>query len=165
MKTPDGLTVVPVTHQEVLALLKSDTHMAVEQEIATRCNMKILYDYESASLSSIQSDISVSGLSASQMEDYLLNNKDSIIEFAVRFQHDQDATSDEEEYPEGEEQDPDGESETLGYGTGFAVGYAIYHNFLANLPSELKAYLKNRRIPKHTKFAKTLTRLFDETSK
>ena len=81
-----------------------------------------------------------------------------MIAFGVRLLQE---TSDEEEYPEDEEQDPDEESETLGYANGFGIKYAIYHHFLANRSlSELRAFLKNRRIPKHTKFAKELQKVF-----
>jgi hypothetical protein len=76
---------------------------------------------------------------------------------------DRKAASDEQEYLEGEEQDQDEPGVSFGYANGFGAKCAIYHNFLANrAPSEFRAFLKNRRIPTHTKYAKELTRVFGE---
>ncbi|MCA9146632.1 MAG: hypothetical protein KDB05_27830 [Planctomycetales bacterium] len=162
MQTPEGITVVPVAYQDVLALLTSDAVTDVEQAIASQLRFKIIQDHGATSTSYTQAEISVSGMTTDQIERYLRSDRDLVIAFGVRFLRDDDATSDEQEYPEGEEQDPDGESETLGYGNGFGIKYAIYHNFLANRPSsEFRAFLKNRRIPKHTKFANELVRIFD----
>ena len=103
-------------------------------------------------------------MSVSEIVDYMVNHRKHLIEFGVRFLGDDDATNDEQEYPEGEEQDSDGESVSLGYGVGFGVKCTIYHNFLSNRPAaELRAFLKNRRIPRHTKFAKELVRVFTDT--
>ena len=164
MQTPEGITVISTSHQDVLALLKSDALSAVEKPIASQTGLNIIYDHGSASTSYTQAEISVCGMTTDQIEDYLTANRDSLIDFGVRFMSDEDATSDEQEYPEGGGGDPDGESETLGYGNGFGIKVAIYHNFLANrTPTEFRAFLKNRRIPKHTKFAKELARVFAES--
>ncbi len=163
MQTPEGIDVILTSYQEVVALLKSEALATVEEAIAARCHLNIIHDHGAASTSYTQSEISISGMNACQIENYLANNEHSIIEFGVGFLSDEDATSDEQEYPEGEEQDPDGESELLGYGNGFGITYVIYHNFLANrTPAEFRAFLKNRRVPKHTKFMKELARVFDE---
>lgn len=163
MKTPEGITVIPVSYQDVVALLKSDVLSDVEQQIASRCHMKIIYDYGSVTTSYTQAEISVSGMTTAQLGSYLADHKESVIEFGVRFFNDTETTTDEQEYPEGEEQDPDGKSETLGYGNGFGIKVAIYHSFLtARAPADLRAFLKNRRIPKHAKFAKELARVFSE---
>ena len=161
MQTPEGITVIPISFQDVGALLKSDELSAVEKEIASRCRLNIIYDRGSAGTSYTQAEISVCGMTVDQLTGYLADNKNSLIDFGVRFMSDEDATNDEQEYPEGEEQDPDGESEALGYGNGFGIKVAIYHNFLANrTAAEFRAFLKNQRIPKHTKFAKELARTF-----
>jgi hypothetical protein len=161
MRTPEGITLVPTPYQDVVALLKSEALSAVEGPIAARCRMTIIYDGGSASTSYVQAEISVSGMTTRQIEDYLAANKESLIEFGVCFLQDPEATRDEQEYPEGEEQDPDEVIATLGYGNGFGIKVAIYHNFLANrTPAEFRAFLKNRRIPKHAKFAKELERVF-----
>lgn len=161
MQTPEGINPIVTSHQEVLSLLKSDALSAVERPIAAKCRLDIIYDYGSPSTSSTQAEISVSGMATDQIEEYLTINRDLLIDFGVRFLSDKDATSDEQEYPDGEEQDPDGGSETLGYGTGFGIKVAIYHNFLANrTPAEFRAFLKNRRIPQHAKFAEDLARVF-----
>ena len=164
MKTPEGISIIPTSHQDVVALLTSDELAAVESPIAERCRFEILRDLASTTTSSVQAEVSVSGMSASEITDYMVSHRKHLIEFGVRFLGDEDATDDEQEHPEGEEQDPDGESVTLGYGVGFGVKYAIYHNFLSNRPAqEFRAFLKNRRIPKHTKFAKELARVFADT--
>ncbi len=102
-------------------------------------------------------------MTVSEIGRYLAAHRSSVIAFGVRLFRDSDATIEEQEYPEGEEQDSDGSSETIGMAVGCGVTYAIYHNFLANrTPQELRAFLKNRRIPHHARFAKELERLFVE---
>lgn len=163
MQTPEGIIVLPTSYQAVLSLLKSTALGAVEEAIATRCGLRIIPGDGTASITYTQADISVSGLTTTQLEDYLTTNRNSLISFGARFLCDDDATSDDQEYPEGEEQEPDGESQERGHEVGFAIKIAIYHNFLANrTPAEFRVFLKNRRIPKHTKFAKELARIFDE---
>ena len=165
MKTPDSLTVAPTSYQHVVSLLKSDALSNVERPIASKCRLNITYDHGAASVSYTQAEISVCGMTTDELADYMTNNVDALIDFGVRFMNDEDSARDEQEYPDGEEQDPDGDSETVGYGNGFGIKVAIYHNFLSNrTPSEFRAYLKNRRIPKHTKFAKELARVFAGSS-
>lgn len=163
MKTPEGITITPTTYQEVVSLLTSDELAAVECPIAERRRLRILRDLASTTTSYLQAEVSVSGLTVAEIRKYLALHRSSLIAFGVRFLGDGDATKEEQEYPEGEEQDPDGASETLGLGVGFGVKYAIYHNFLTNRSaSDFRAFLKNRRIPKHTKFAKELVRVLAE---
>lgn len=166
MKTPEGITVIPVTPQEIAALLNSDELSAVESAIAERCEFEVLRELDSATTSDVQSEVSVGGMTVAQILSFLATHKSQLIEFGVRFLADDAATDEEQEFPVGEEQDPDDEdedSETIGYAVGFGVKYAIYYNFLANRPAaELRAFLKNRRIPQHTKFAKELARVFAE---
>ena len=165
MRTPERITVIPTLYHDVLSLLKSDTLASIEHAIATKCGLRIIFHDSTASTSHTQAEISVSGMTVGAIEEYLQKNRIPITAFGIHFLHDPDATSDEQEYPEGEEQDPNGESVTLGIGNGFAISYAIYHNFLANRPlAEFHAFLKNRRIPKHTKFAKALLRVYESTN-
>lgn len=169
MQTPEGLEVIPTSHGDVVALLQSAPLADVEQTIASRCGAEIDYDNGTAAVSGTQGEISVCGLTTNELEQYLVANRERLIKFGVRFLSDEEATSEQEEYPEGEEPDPDDddeddEGETIGYGNGFGITIAIYHNFLANrTAAELRADLKNRRIPRHTVFAKDLTRVFAES--
>ncbi|MDB5342728.1 MAG: hypothetical protein JWP89_1105 [Schlesneria sp.] len=164
MQTPDGIKIIPTVYQEVLALLKSDVLAAVEHLIAAERRLKMIYDDGTASMTYLRAQISVSGLTTAGIEGYLSHNKDAVIRFGLRFLGDQDATSDEQEYAEGEEQDPPGESEILGLSNGMGIKIAIYHNFLANrTPAEFIAFLKNRRIPKAAKFARDLVRVYGES--
>lgn len=165
MQTPEGITIIPTDQQEVIMLLKSEALAAVEQPLAAALKAEIIYDNSTTNLSLIRGEISVCGLTAGQIETYLLEQRDSVIRFATRLLQDVEANEDAEEYPEGEEPDPDDEdeSEELGYANGFGITMAIYRNFLANRSSkDLRAYLKNRRIPQHTKFAKQLEIIFAE---
>lgn len=147
-------------------MLKSDALSAVEQPIAAQRRLKIVYDDGTASTSHIRAEISVSGMTTAAIGEYLSHYQEAVIHFGVRFLGDQGATSDEQEYPVGEEQDPPGESEVLGLGNGFGIKIAIYHNFLANRPpAEFVAFLKNRRIPKAAKFARDLARVYGESQK
>lgn len=164
MKTPDGIQIIPTVYQEVLALLKSDVLAAVEQPIAAGRRLKMIYDDGTASMTYLRAQISVSGLTTADIAKYLSQNTDALIRFGLRFLGDHEATSDDQEYPEGEEQDPPGESEILGLSNGMGIKMAIYHNFLANRTlSELLAYLKNRRVPKAANFARDLIRVYGES--
>lgn len=157
----EGVTYIPTAFQDVVALLKSAALAAVEEPLAKKRGLNILYDIGSAGAAYSMAEISVSGMTPAQIEVYLAEHRQALIDFGNRFLGDEEATADEQEYPEGEEQDPDGESETLGLGNGFGIKVVIYHNFLANrTAAELRAYLKNRRIPKHGKFAKALSEAF-----
>lgn len=161
MRTPEGIKVIPAPYEDVLALLKSDALAAVEDVVAARCAIRTIDDHGAAQMSYMQAAISLSGMTTGQLENYLSTNQLAIITFCIRIINHTEATGDEQEYPEGEEQDPDEEIESLGYGNGFGLTCAIYHNFLANrTPAELRAFLKNRRIPKHTKFANELASMF-----
>ncbi len=162
MQTPEGIKVVPASYPDVLVLLKSDSLAAIEEPIAARCRMRIIYEHGAAYVSCTQADISVCCMTIEQIETYLAEHKHALIECGIQFMASDE--EDEQEYPEGEEQEPDEHIETLGCGNGFGIRIAIYHNFIANrTPAELRAYLKNRRIPKHTKFAKELAQIFTNT--
>jgi len=163
MKTPEGISLTPTDYQEIVALLTSNELAAVECPIADRCRLRIIRDLASTTTTHLQAEVSVSGMTVAEITHYLARNRNHLIAFGVRFLGDSDATKEEQEFAEGDEQDADGESETMGLGVGFGVKYAIYHNFLANrTAAEFRAFLKNRRIPKHTKFAKELERVFAE---
>lgn len=61
--------------------------------------------------------MSVSGMSPAQIQHFLDEHQDAIIKFGIRFAKDAEATTDEEEYPEGEEpsdEDEDSNSVSLG---------------------------------------------------
>lgn len=164
MQTPDGIKIIPTVYHEVVALLKSEALAAVELPIAARRRLKIIYDDGTASTTSIRADISVSGLTSAEIEQYLILHKEAVIRFGIRFFGDQSATSEEQEYAEGEEQDPAEGAQVLGLGNGIGIRMAIYHNFLTNrTPADLLAYLKNRRIPHAAKFAKDLARIYAES--
>jgi len=166
MQTPECITIIPTDQQEVIELLNSEALAAVEKPLATALKAEIIYDNSTASLSLIRGEISVCGLTTGQLENHLLEQRDSVIRFATRLLQDEEANEDAEEYPEDEEPDPDDddEDEELGCANGFGITMAIYHNFLANRTTkDLRAYLKNRKIPQHTKFAKQLEEIFAET--
>jgi hypothetical protein len=158
-----AINVTPTPYQEVLALLRSEPLRAVEQAIAAAVGSKIVEDYSTTCTSYTQADMSVSGMTVAQTETFLIAHRDRIISFGIAFLRDQAATDDSEEYPEGEEQDPSETVEEHGLGVGFGIKYAIFYNFLANrTPTEFRAYLKNRRIPHHARFAQELRRVFDQ---
>ena len=158
------IKVIPTAYDDVLALLHSETLRTVEQGIALEVGSRIVEDYSNVCTNYTRGDISVSGLTVAEIESLLIARRKEIVTFGIRFLRDQEASRDEEEYPDGEEQDPSETEELLGLGTGFGIKYAIFYNFLANrTPAEFRAYLKNRRVPHHAKFAKELRRVFDES--
>jgi hypothetical protein len=157
-----AITVIPTPYQEVLALLHSGALRAVEQAIATSVGSRIVEDYSWTCTSYMQADMSVSGMTVAETESLLVSRRDQIIKFGVAFLRDEAATNDTEEFPEGEEQDRSETVEVNGLGVGVGIKYAIFYNFVAHrTPAEFRAYLKNRRIPQHAKFARELRRVFD----
>ena len=157
-----AIKVIPTSYAETLALLRSDALRSVEEAIAHETADRIVVDESSAATTSMQADLSVSGMTVAEAEALLLSRRDEIVRFGVAFLKDETATSDAEEYPAGEEQDPSETVEMHGLARGFGVKYAIYFNFLANRPAtEFAAYLKNRRIPGAAKFARELRAVFE----
>jgi hypothetical protein len=165
---PTPIKVIPISYQEAMALLQSDNLRAVEDGIASQVGMPVLREYPPVIVNLIQAEISVSGITTGQIEGILNEHRAQIIAFGIRFLRDAEATRDEEEYPEGEEPGEEDKPTTVeirGLGTGFGITYAIYYNFLANRPpADFREFLKNRRIPRHTRFAKEIRRVFDETT-
>lgn len=161
-----AINVIPAPYQEVMALLHSDALRAVEQAIASKVGSRIVEDYSTACTTYTQADMSVSGMTVAETESLLLAHRDQIITFGVAFLRDEAATDDSEECAEGEEQNPSETVEVHGLGVGFGIKYAIFYNFLAHrVPAEFRAYLKNRRIPHHTRFMRDLRRVFDAVPK
>src|SRR5262249_35187791 len=160
-----AIKVISIPYQQTVALLQSETLRAVEEAIASEVGSRIIEYNSVMSASLAQADMSVSGLTLAEIESLLVSCRQHIVAFGIRFLRDKDATSNEEEYPEGEEQEPSETEEVHGLGKGFGINYAIYYNFLANrTPAEFRAYLKNRRIPHAAKFAKELRRVFEEAA-
>lgn len=156
------IKLIPTSYQDVLALLRSEALRAVEQAIATAVGIRIVENYSTTCTTYTQADMSVSGMTVAQTETLLVSHRDLIIKFGIAFLRDEEATDDAEEFPDGEGQDPSGTAEVLGLGVGFGIKYAIFYNFLAHrTPEEFCAYLKNRRIPHHARFARELRRVFD----
>ena len=157
-----SINVIPTSYQEVVELLKSDAVESVEHAIAGAVGSHIVADYSSACTSYTQADLSVSGMTVAETEALLIRERDQIIKFGVAFLRDESANDDSEEFPEGEEQEPSQTVEVHGLGVGFSIKYAIFYNFLANrTPTELRAYLKNRRIPHQARCARDLRRVYD----
>jgi hypothetical protein len=158
--TPEGIQVIPYEYREVVALLDLDELRAIEAQIAAAHQLPVLRDRSPVLINLTQAELSVCGMTANEIQQYLRDNCDSIVRLALKMKEDI-ADTDEEEYPEGEEQDPSGESTVLGMANGFGLSHAIYHHFLAHRSGkELRAFLKNRRVPFHTKFAKQLEGVF-----
>jgi hypothetical protein len=135
---------------------------AIETDIAKAVGSRIIEDYSVTCTSYTQADMSVSGMSVADTEALLRSHRDQLTAFSIAFLGDEAASGVEEEYPEGEEQDPSEEGEVLGLAAGFGITYAIYYNFLAHRsPAEFQAYLKNRRIPHRAKYARELRRVFE----
>ena len=156
------IKMIPTPYQEVLALLHSDALRAIEEAIAAAVGSRIVEDFSSTSTSCTQADMSVSGMTSAETESLLRSHRDRIIKFGIALLHNDAASDEGEEFPEGEDQDPSESVEVHGLGVGFGIKYAIFFNFLANrTPAELRAYLKNRRIPHHARFARGLRLVFD----
>jgi len=71
-----------------------------------------------------------------------------------------------EEYPLGEEPDEDDEPDTgeiLGYSETSIAGFIVELDMLKNHPTQLADYYKKIRIPRATKFASDIKRLYEAT--
>lgn len=157
-----AIKIIPTPYQQVLALLHTDILRVIEQAIASEIGCRIIEDYSTTCTSFTQSEMSVSGMSVSEIEAFLLAHRDQIIRFGIAFLRDEAATDNTEEYPEGEEQDRTENKQFQGLGVGFGIKYAIFYHFLANRSKEeFLAFLKNRRIPHQAKFAREMRRVFE----
>jgi hypothetical protein len=160
------IKVIPTPYHEVLALLKSDTLRDVELPIISAIGSRIVEDYSTTCTSFTQADMSVSGMTVTQVTALLMNHQEELVRFGIAYLQDRAANHETEEYPEGEEQDPSETVEVLGYGVGFGIKIAILYHFLAHrTTAEFRSYLKNRRYPHQAKFARELRRVFDTVSK
>ena len=150
--TPEGIELQPVEFKRVADLVASQVLNSVEQPIADSVGLKIL-EPSDLTLTWTKGELSVGGIPFDEFEDYLRSNRENLIDFGIAILRDQHELGDE--YPEGEEQDPPGDSETLGLSAGFGITHAIYfHYTFDRTAKELRAYLKNRRIPHRAKYAK-----------
>jgi hypothetical protein len=153
--TPEGITVIPTDHHEVVALLASETLAAVERAIATAVGVNVVYNEpDCVTTTYTRAEISVSGLTVAQIADYLRVNGNQVIAFGIAFLQ-----------AKGPPAPPAG-GVVLGLGNGFGITYAIRHHFLAQrTKKEFHAFLKNRRIKGHTKFAKELLAIYQDILK
>ena len=150
-------------YRQVIQLLESDALRSVEEPIAAAHRLKILADNSTVRVNRTTAELSVCGMTINEIKDCLLTNREAIIELALQIKN--KGTDDREEYPEGEEEEEgDNQSGTvLGMSRGFGLLFAIYYDFLSRRTGkEFRAFLKNRRIPRHTKYAKELEVLFGE---
>lgn len=158
--TPEGITVTPVEFHDVIEILNSDALKAVEEPIAAACGFMILRDSMPILISEAQGELSVCGMSVEEFKKYLAENQSSIVEFALCLLNDKTEIP-VQEFPESEEQDPSEEGQVLGICNGFGITRTIWHQFVSRRsPKELRAFLKNRRIPHHTKYAKQLESIY-----
>ncbi|MBB3210641.1 hypothetical protein FHS27_006489 [Rhodopirellula rubra] len=136
----------------------------VETAIAAGIQMAICRDHLNTTANYTQAEISLSGLTIDQISSILRSDQSSLIDFGVRFLRDEEATEEVQEYPAGEEPDPDDVDETVtehGLGVGFGITYAIYWHFLTNhTAKDFTEFLKKRRIPGARKFATDLRRIY-----
>src|SRR5882724_8623516 len=95
------INVIPTAYDEVLALLHSEAVRTVEQAIASEVGSRIVEDYSNICTNYTRGDISVSGLTVAEIESLLIARREEIVAFGIRFLRDQEASRDEEEYPEG----------------------------------------------------------------
>jgi hypothetical protein len=152
-KTPEGITITPTVHADVVALLGSEELAAVERGISQGGGLEIIYDDpNSVTTTNRRAEISVSGLTVEQIREYLCTHREALIAFGIASLGDQ-----RESESEDEEQ-----GVTLGLGNGFGILYAIYHHFITQRPkAEFHAFLKNRRIGRQATFAKNLRRIYE----
>lgn len=144
-----AIRIIPTEYHEVLALLRSETLRSLEEEIAAAAGYSIREDYSSVCTSHRQADMSVSGLTASEIAALLAASREQIVRFAIACLRGSVVAR--------------GERPVLG--AGFGISHAIQFNFLVHrTPAEFRAYLKNRRTPNAARVIRELRAALDSVA-
>src|SRR6186713_974968 len=91
-----NINIIPTAYPDVVALLKSDALRAVEEPLAAHLGLPVLRDDSVTMTSLIQAEMSVSGLTAAQIEQLLLDRRDELIRLWLRYVEDQREMADKE---------------------------------------------------------------------
>ena len=152
-----------MTDNAIKDILVSNELSEIEVAITNECETYINKDYIDFTISTLRREISNSGLTIEYIREELRLKKDSIIKLGIRILNALKDKPIDEEYPKGESVPKSQQPQVIsshGVGIGFGVKYAIYLDFLENKPKELIEYIKKERIPKASKFCRTLEKLY-----
>jgi hypothetical protein len=158
-----------VTTQEAKQLLMSPELAAVEEAVAMQVGLRVLRDGGRAEEVAIEQIVAhVSEYTLFTVDDVLQrlrSDRDLLIRFWIAFQRDSAANEPSQEYPPGEEPDPEDPPEprkVLGLFSGSGVIMVVWLHFLRERDKpQLAGYLKDRRTPHAAKYAANLRRIFE----
>jgi hypothetical protein len=158
-----------VTTLEAKQLLMSPELRAVEEAVAMQVGLPLLREGDRAERLAIEQIVThVSEYTLFTVDDVLQrlrSDRELLIRFWIAFHRDCHANPPPQEYPSGEEPDPDDVPErgkVLGLGSGFGVILVVWLHFLREREKpHLAGYLKDRRTPHAAKYAANLRRIYE----
>jgi len=152
----------PLEYQDLLALLRGEEMNAFEAEVAAALGTQVVPGWGDST--ALHRELKRSQTSAAFLARCFAEEREAFRAFVLQMSTELRALPDEEEYPPGEEPDPDDPSppgEVLGYMQGFSLLYAQYYRFFRS-PDDalLDDWLKYRRTPHRARFRRDLKRIF-----
>jgi hypothetical protein len=154
-----------VTAQQAKQLLLSPELAAVEDAVAAQVGLRLIRDLAVTTYGPVEIDVGFTPLAFDDVLQRLRADRDLLIRFRVAFLNDPFSKDEREEYPPGEEPDPEDLPKTiemLGLGTGFGITDVVRTYYLRERPkADFTAYLKKKRTPHAAKFARELRRIFE----
>jgi hypothetical protein len=161
-----------LTTQQAKQLLISPELAAVEEAVAAQVGLPLLREAGRAEEIAIEQIVTnVSEYTLFMVDDVLQrlrSDRELLIRFWVAFYNDFAANEPAEEYPPGEEPDPEElpqHVQTLGLSSGFGVVLVVWLHFLRERDKpQLAGYLKDRRTPHAAKYAGNLRRIYESVA-
>src|SRR4051794_21874935 len=101
-----------ITAQEAKQLLLSPELAAVEDALAAQRGLRLIRDLAVTTYSEVENDAYFTPLTCAQVLERLKTDREFIIRFADALSKDPEAMEEEEEYPPGEEPEPEDHSST-----------------------------------------------------
>jgi hypothetical protein len=161
-----------VTTQEAKRLLMSPELRAVEEAVAAQVGLPLLREDGRSEVVAIEQIVTnVSEYTLFTLEDVLerlRSDRELLIRFWIAFHRDCHANPPAQEYPVGEEPDPDDvpqPGKVLGLVSGFGVILVVWLHFLREREKpQLAGYLKDRRTPHAAKYAANLQKIYESVA-
>ncbi|BDR57635.1 hypothetical protein [Xylocopilactobacillus apicola] len=150
-----------MNHQDVKQVVSSDLYDEILTKIREIVPIKMCEDdqeYEYLDLNFALEKINKANLTIQEIEDFMTTQKENLISYSVNKMNNYVDLG--EEYPEGEEPDPDDDYEdeeiNLGYSKFFVLTDALEYIMAQKGKTELVKYLKRVGISHAAKYAKQI---------
>jgi len=148
-------------------IIDSELYQKAVKEVSEKAQISIDYEYEDIIAKYDNNRLIAAELDENDIVELLQSDYSMIVEYAIaKLSKFRDPKIDEE-YPKGEEPDPDEEEMEIfgGYGVNFLIMYMMEFYFLKYNPTELLSYLKTVRIPHAQKYEKELKEVYSKSLK